>query len=544
MKNTKLNNLECTIFFSLAVLIPIFLIMESPSNSALLRIIIITAVSALLFVFTRMEENNLAKLLLEFLNMLLLTANKIKTSGDIIRGVPVYNLPEIPTVNRISLGIFSVGILFIIGVYFFLFWEVFDSAKRLKKYTKQDAPKIVKIEPDLILLLMVLYSLSLIAISVSKPIYDSLVNKQFDYAGLQDYLFMALMEGCLSLMPLTFFYIAVLQDLRPEASKHGNFLITENKTIVKYKGKTKKIYVPKDFNIYLTDTFLECDDSYEIWFEEGTLEVPPLKFNKSIPEIHYPSSLQNIREYSLFIKDQNPFDNSCTVKNLLKNPVFQIFDGCMVNTKTQTLLFVIEHTKNEFKIPECVNKIGRYAFDDLLLGKCYKLRRNPEYQVEEFLALNNKYNSFSNGSGKEYLLNEGATVLHRIQLERIYLHKKIEFIDPDAFELATGLREVYVPEEAEYDLAEMISTRPYIKYLGKGKKITHRMIERLLQIHSKIKSGCFPNSKQLAYDLETSEPTINRDIEYLRDSRGAPIEYDYVNRGYYYTEDYDLFFDK
>ena len=70
------------------------------------------------------------------------------------------------------------------------------------------------------------------------------------------------------------------------------------------------------------------------------------------------------------------------------------------------------------------------------------------------------------------------------------------------------------------------------------------MIERLLHIHEKIKSGCYPNSKQLAYDLETSEPTINRDIEYLRDSRGAPIQYDFTNRGYFYTEDYELFFDK
>lgn len=338
--------------------------------------------------------------------------------------------------------------------------------------------------------------------------------------------------------------MSMLRSLRPEEYERGNFLVTSENTVVKYKGKNKKIYVPKELNIYLTDTFSECDSTYEIWFEEGTTELPPLKFKKSIPDIHYPSSLQNIREYSLFINGQTPFDNAETVKALLKNPNFKIIDGCVVNTKTKTLLFVIDHGKNEFKIPDCVEKLGRFAFDDLNLGKYYKLQKNPNYETEAFSELYKKHINFSNGTDKEYLLNAAETVIRRTQLEKIYLHKNIKFIDSEALELATGLREVYVPEDADYDLAEMISTRPYIKYLGKGKKITHRMIERLLQIHAKIKSGCYPNSKQLAYDLETSEPTINRDIEYLRDSRGAPIEYDHVNRGYYYTEDYELFFDK
>jgi predicted DNA-binding transcriptional regulator YafY len=66
------------------------------------------------------------------------------------------------------------------------------------------------------------------------------------------------------------------------------------------------------------------------------------------------------------------------------------------------------------------------------------------------------------------------------------------------------------------------------------------ILARLVKIHRKIKSGCYPNARQLAYSLEVSVPTINRDIEFLKDRFLAPIEYDAKNRGYYYYEDYDM----
>ena len=68
----------------------------------------------------------------------------------------------------------------------------------------------------------------------------------------------------------------------------------------------------------------------------------------------------------------------------------------------------------------------------------------------------------------------------------------------------------------------------------------HLMLERLSKIHAKIKSGCYPNTQQLAFDNEVSVPTISRDIEFLRDRFGAPICYDAVQRGYYYEEDFEM----
>ncbi len=69
---------------------------------------------------------------------------------------------------------------------------------------------------------------------------------------------------------------------------------------------------------------------------------------------------------------------------------------------------------------------------------------------------------------------------------------------------------------------------------------SHLMLERLSRIHAKIKSGCYPNTKQLAYDNEVSIPTISRDIEFLRDRFGAPIEYDAAQRGYYYSDEFEM----
>lgn len=72
--------------------------------------------------------------------------------------------------------------------------------------------------------------------------------------------------------------------------------------------------------------------------------------------------------------------------------------------------------------------------------------------------------------------------------------------------------------------------------------VTHLMLERLVGIHKKIKSGTYPNTRQLAEEFNEGKgiATISRDIEFLRDRFGAPIEYDSANRGYYYTEDFDM----
>ena len=52
----------------------------------------------------------------------------------------------------------------------------------------------------------------------------------------------------------------------------------------------------------------------------------------------------------------------------------------------------------------------------------------------------------------------------------------------------------------------------------------------------RYRSGSYPNARTLAEGYEVSDKTIKRDLEYLRDSLDAPVEYDTRKRGYYYSD--------
>lgn len=51
-----------------------------------------------------------------------------------------------------------------------------------------------------------------------------------------------------------------------------------------------------------------------------------------------------------------------------------------------------------------------------------------------------------------------------------------------------------------------------------------------------MQQGKFPNCSSFAKKWEVSSKTIQRDIEFMKYQLGAPIEYDALKRGFYYTE--------
>ena len=61
-------------------------------------------------------------------------------------------------------------------------------------------------------------------------------------------------------------------------------------------------------------------------------------------------------------------------------------------------------------------------------------------------------------------------------------------------------------------------------------------LERMLRLHERLMAGTFPNCRKLAGELEVSAKTIQRDIDFMRDRLGLPIEYDQLRFGFYYTE--------
>ena len=68
------------------------------------------------------------------------------------------------------------------------------------------------------------------------------------------------------------------------------------------------------------------------------------------------------------------------------------------------------------------------------------------------------------------------------------------------------------------------------------KTIPKSALARIYFIDKEISAGKYPNTRTLAKAYETGTATISRDIEFMRDRLGAPIEYDYFHKGFYYTE--------
>jgi len=63
----------------------------------------------------------------------------------------------------------------------------------------------------------------------------------------------------------------------------------------------------------------------------------------------------------------------------------------------------------------------------------------------------------------------------------------------------------------------------------------------MIRIHEELQESRLPNATTLSKLLETSTKTINRDITYMRDQLGLPVEWDAQANGYHYTSYVDGF---
>jgi predicted DNA-binding transcriptional regulator YafY len=61
-------------------------------------------------------------------------------------------------------------------------------------------------------------------------------------------------------------------------------------------------------------------------------------------------------------------------------------------------------------------------------------------------------------------------------------------------------------------------------------------LERFIWFHGRVRDGRYPNAKDLAGHFEISSRTSQRDVEFMRERLNAPLEYDAVKKGYYYTD--------
>jgi proteasome accessory factor B len=71
-------------------------------------------------------------------------------------------------------------------------------------------------------------------------------------------------------------------------------------------------------------------------------------------------------------------------------------------------------------------------------------------------------------------------------------------------------------------------------------KYSRPPIGRIKRIDERIRGGKYPNAVTMARELEVTDRTVKRDIEYMRDLLEAPVEYDELRHGYYYSRQYDF----
>jgi predicted DNA-binding transcriptional regulator YafY len=67
------------------------------------------------------------------------------------------------------------------------------------------------------------------------------------------------------------------------------------------------------------------------------------------------------------------------------------------------------------------------------------------------------------------------------------------------------------------------------------KTATRPTLRRMLGLHTLLAGGEYPNTRQIAVRFEVSERTIRRDLEFLRLSCQAPIDFCRRRKGFYYT---------
>src|SRR5712692_1654668 len=66
-------------------------------------------------------------------------------------------------------------------------------------------------------------------------------------------------------------------------------------------------------------------------------------------------------------------------------------------------------------------------------------------------------------------------------------------------------------------------------------------LRRLLVLDQLLRARRYPNARTAAAELEVHPRTIHRDLEFLRDSWGAPLEFKPKHNGYCYRDpDYAL----
>lgn len=247
--------------------------------------------------------------------------------------------------------------------------------------------------------------------------------------------------------------------------------------------------------IYIGGNLIEADESAFCFISDDTVEAEE-------DETTYNEAIQ---------KDRND-----TISVLSQNPSYRIIDGFMVNKNTKTALFRTDFNKNELRIPDIVETIGSHCMSE----RC--LFGTKDVFLEKLIIPSgvHKINSwaFEECDELESVIYEGLS--------------KDLIIAEDAFDGCALFRK---------NGCDIICKDTKVPAPSK-KRTTNSMIRRLKLINLLIKGNTYPNTDDILdycrkrlENPELGKTTISRSLALLRDEFGAPLEYDRLENGYYYT---------
>ena len=310
----------------------------------------------------------------------------------------------------------------------------------------------------------------------------------------------------------------------------------------------EKIIIPDSVKSISTRAFAFCAALKEVVFPKNLTSfdidfgdcpaIEKIVLPESVTSLHIPHSVELFKKFqvgphitSVIFTRIDGQTMSATVsrdkfaKILAQNPAYCVTDGFVVNTAHKTSLFRVGEAGEEVRVPDGIEVIGHGTFEELYAFSEKSFKTKP--------------------------------------VKKVTIPLSVKKIAPFAFLSCPLLQEViYEGNAADIE----ISDRAFFNCPGfhkdgreiickdspkqKERKTPGLRYVRIIIIHRAIASGSYPNTKRLQQlckenggQGKASLSTISRDIEFLRDTLRAPIDYDYTKRGYHYTEPYSLNFD-
>ena len=97
------------------------------------------------------------------------------------------------------------------------------------------------------------------------------------------------------------------------------------------------------------------------------------------------------------------------------------------------------------------------------------------------------------------------------------------------------------PSNSQNLLSEAGEMAQRASHAGQRLGMSRPAFLRVFEIHRFLQEGNYPNCNSLAKEIEVTPKTIQRDINFMRDQLGFPLEYDPLKRGYWYTREVNEF---